>query len=163
MSAPRSKLLLVDLAVAASMPLLALWVYEITNLAVLAAQGDEVTLSIAGWIPLGVAGVSQGGLLPLTKVLQMGLAAGLILPLRWLFARSGLRVAETFVLSTLGVYLASAYWEVLSLVTTVSMEVHSGIFIAGTAVLAFALLWAFDDSRSIRTSSQPGLAGLHHR
>jgi hypothetical protein len=126
--------------VSASVPFLAVWLYEVSNLIVLAGQGYGVSLSMAGWLPLGVAGVSSGGISLLTKGLQIIVAVGLILPLGFVFSRSRLLVAETFVVSTVGIYLASAYWELLSILTVVPVALHTGLFIAGTSVLVVVLL-----------------------
>jgi hypothetical protein len=100
---PRTRLLSVDLVVSVLVPFLAVWVYEISNLIVMAAQGASVSLSMAGWIPLGVVGVSQGGLSPLTKVLQVVVATSVLVPVWALFSRTRLLVAETFLLSTVGI------------------------------------------------------------
>ena len=140
---PNRRLLATDLAASALVPLVTIWVYEISNVAVLAAQGAQVTLSTAGLLPLGVAGIVQSGLSPLTKVFQVVLAVGAILPLVVAFSRSKLLIAETFVLSSLGVYVASIYWEMLSLLTTVPIAVHTTIFISGTSGLTVVILKKF--------------------
>jgi hypothetical protein len=129
-----------DLIASALVPLLAVWVYEVSNLVVLVAQGASVSISMTGWIPLGVAGVSQNGLSPLTKVFQIALATGLLVPIWALFSKARLLVAETFLLATLGVYLASAYWEMLSLLTVIPMAAHESLFVVGTGVITIVLL-----------------------
>jgi hypothetical protein len=159
----RSKLLPVDLTVSVLVPFLALWVYEIANLIALAAQGDGVSLSVAGLIPLGVAGVSQGALSPLTKILQVAMATSLILPLGAMFSKKGLIIAETVVLSTVGVYLASSYWEMLSLLTVVPMTLHTGIFIAGTCTLALVLARELDRPHHFRHPARSHLSNLGPR
>lgn len=70
----------------------------------------------------------------------MALSIGLLVPLRSLFSRFDLRLAVTVTTSMAGVYLASAYWELLSLLNYVSPEVHMTVFVAGTAVTALCLL-----------------------
>jgi hypothetical protein len=154
----RSKLLAADLAVSALMPILALWIYEVSNLVVLVIQGAGVSLSMVGWIPIGVSGVTHGGLSPLTKVLQVIMAAGLLLPLGAFFSRERLLVAETFAVSTIGVYLASSYWEALSLLTVVPLAVHALVFIAGTSALAIVLLTRSERLHHLR--QQPDLTSL---
>jgi hypothetical protein len=146
----RSKQLASDLAVSALVPFLALWIYEISNLVVLVTQGARVSLSVAGWIPLGVSGVSQGGLSPLTKVLQVVMATGLLLPLGTLFSREKLLIARTIVVSSVGVYLASGYWEILSLLTVVPMAVHTLVFVGGTSALSIILLTGSERLRHFR-------------
>jgi hypothetical protein len=129
-----------DFILSASVPFLALWIYEISNFAVLAAQGSSVSLSMNGLLPLGVAGVSSVGLSPLTKILQVALAIAFILPLGAAFSKQRLFISMASVLSSVGIYLASAYWEMLSLLSTIPMSVHVGVFIAGTSAIAVILL-----------------------
>jgi len=144
--------------------LLAIWAYEISNLIVLAVQGVSVSLAMAGWIPIGVGGVSQGGVSPLTKVLQIALATGLLVPAWALFSKARLVVAETFVLSTLAIYLASAYWEMLSLLTILPMAVHESLFVAGTGVITIVLLRELPSPLGPGPRPQPLLSHLRsHR
>jgi hypothetical protein len=137
---PRFKTLFVDLAVSASLPLLAVWLYEVSNYIVLAAQGNSVSLSTSGWIPLGVSDVSLGGISPFTKAAQVVVAVGLLLPLGTLMSRARLFLARTMVVSFLAVYLASTYWEMLSLLTFLPMAAHAGFFIAGAGAISIVLL-----------------------
>jgi len=159
----RFKLLPVDLTVSVLVPFLALWVYEISNLIALASQGDGVSLTLSGLIPLGVAGVSQGALSPLTKILQIAMATGLILPFGIIFSKKGLIIAETVILSTLGVYLASSYWEMLSLLTEVPMALHTGIFIAGTCAVVLVLARELDRPHHFRHPTRIHLSNLGSR
>lgn len=129
----------------------------------MAAQGASVSLSMAGWIPLGVAGVSQGALSPFTKIIQVAMATCLILPLGAMFSKKGLIIAESVVLSTVGIYLASSYWEMLSLLTVVPMALHTGIFIAGTCTLALVLARELDRLHHLRHPARPHLSNLGPR
>jgi hypothetical protein len=119
---------------------MSIWLYEIANWLVLAAQGYAVSLSTVGWIPLGVSAVTSAGLSPVTKLFQMTVAIGLLLPLRALLSTKRLILAEALTLSSVGIFLASGYWEMLSLLTAIPMTLHVGLFITGASAMAFVLL-----------------------
>jgi len=146
-----SKKLLIEFAVTAVLPFLAVWVYEISNMIALMVEGGQVSLTVAGWIPVGVAGVSQSTLSPLTKGAQILLSIGLLLPLYALFSRSRFRVAKAFLLTFVGTFIASAYWELLSQLTFEPMTVHMGIFVMGTVAISFMLLSELALPRSLRS------------
>jgi hypothetical protein len=148
----RSKKIAADLVVTALVPLVAVWLYELSNMAVLSAQGASVSLTVAGWVPVGVAGVSSAAPSPLTKMAQILLSTGSLLPLTVLFSKAKLFLARAFLLSTAGAFLASTYWELLSLLTVVPMAVHLGIFLVATASISFALLKGFMGPRPLGTS-----------
>jgi hypothetical protein len=136
----RYRRLVADLIVSAFVPFLAIWLYEMTNWMVLALQGYGVSLSMAGWIPLGVSAVTSSGPSLLTKVAQLAVAIGLLLPLKKLFSSARLPLAEALIVSSVGIYLASTYWEMLSLLAVLPLAIHVGIFIAGTGTSVLVLL-----------------------
>ena len=150
----RNKRLAIDLALTASMPILAIWIYEASNLAVLALQGARVTLAMSGWIPMGVAGVSQGAISPLTKPAQVLIAVSLLVPLAMCLSRTRLVVARAFLVSIAGVFVASAYWEWLSQLAYVSQSVHLAVFLATSGAVSFVLLRAFSNPRYLRARLQ---------
>lgn len=157
MSIHLTRPLAIDVTVSTSVPFLAVWLYEISNVIVLTAQGFSVSLSTDGLLPLGVAGVSSGEPSPFTKGLQIGFAIVMLLPAWFAFSKKRLIISESFVLSTVGVYLASAYWEMLSLVSAFPMMVHVGLFIAGTSAIALALHRGMSRDLQLRHgSSTPG-------
>jgi hypothetical protein len=151
---------MVDLAVSASIPILGVWLYELSNLVVLASQGCSVSLSMLGWIPLGVAGVSTGSLSPVSKLAQVTLASVPLAVFGKLLSKVDLRMAEAFSISFVGVYFASMYWEMLSLLTTLPMVVHAGVFVTGTGcLLAFLLrMVKFDRPRQVNKTTMGALA-----
>jgi hypothetical protein len=122
------------------LPLVAIWLYEICNVLVLSVQGDTVSLTMNGWIPLGVAGVSTGVLSPLTKFAQVALATGTMIPLVACLTRARLAVSRALSISLIGVFVASTYWEFLSQLKSVPMSLHIGIFLGVTASISFGLL-----------------------
>ena len=124
----------------AGVPFLGLWVYELSNWIVLAPQGLSVTFSMAGWLPVGVAAVSSGGVSLLSKGLQVVIATSLLLPLCVLLSKKKLVTAKTLAVSTLGIYLASAYWEMLSALDTIPMAYHTFVFATGVSVASLAML-----------------------
>jgi hypothetical protein len=95
---------------------------------------------VVGILPLGVAGASTRAILPITKVIQLTLAMGpLVLGAKFL-SRARLRVSEALAISFIGVYVASSYWEMLSLLNVLPMIVQVGVYISGTALLSVLLL-----------------------
>ena len=145
-----SKRLIGDLAVTASLPFATVWLYEISNALVLSAQGESVSLAMSGLIPLGVAGVSQVLPSPLTKLAQVLLSAGLMIPLIFCLSRARLAIARAFAISMAGVFVVSIYWEWFSQLSDVPASVHTGVFLAGTAGVSFALLRTFSGPRYLR-------------
>ena len=131
------------MAVSASLPLIALWLYEGSNWIAVAAQGNGVSLSMSGWFPLGVSSASPGGLSPLTKALQVLMSTGLLLGAGAIISRARLFFAGSLVVAFVAVYIASAYWEMLSLLASLPLALHEGIFFAGTGVISIALLKSF--------------------
>jgi hypothetical protein len=140
-----------ELAQVVILPLLAIWLYEVSNMIVLMVQGVGVSLTTAGWVPVGVAGVSQATLSPLTKVAQVLLSAGLLSPLYVLFARARFLVAKSFLLATIAIFVASTYWELLSQIPYVPMTLHVGVFVMGTIAVSFLFLGGLMVPRSLKS------------
>jgi len=93
----------------------------------------------------------------LTKVLQVVLAIAFLVPFGSLFGRSKMLLSKTLVVSTAGVFIASAYWEMLSAADAVPVALHTIIFAAGASTISFVTLWAFDRSRKFHPAvSVPG-------
>jgi hypothetical protein len=130
----------VDLVVSASIPLLTLWLYEASNWVALTGQGYSVSFTMVGLLPLGVAGASTGAILPITKVIQLALAIGPLILGAKLLSRARLRVSEALAISFIGVYVASSYWEMLSLLDVLPMIVHVCVYISGTGLFSVLLL-----------------------
>ena len=139
-----------ELAIVAALPFLAVWVYEVSNMIALSIQGDQVSLTVAGWVPVGVAGVSQGALSPVTKVAQVLLCTSLLALPFSLLARARFLVAKSFVLTTIAAFAASTYWELLSQLTVLSMAAHTAIFLAGTVTVSYLLIREFMVPRSMK-------------
>ena len=130
-----SRLLFGDIAASATALYVSVWLYEISNVAALSAQGAAVSLTVVGGIPVGVAGVSVGAFSPFTKALQMLIAVGPLLLLARLLSRRRLPLAEAFVISSICVYVTSACWEMLSVFSSMPAFVHVGVFVIGTGAL----------------------------
>ena len=142
-----TKRLAVDLAASAALPFLAVWLYEGANWVAMACQGHPATFTVSGWLPLGVAAVSSGEVSPFTKVLQIVLALSFLFPFISLFGRARLAVARTLAVSTAGVFVASAYWEMLPAAYALPETIHTIVFLAGASTLSFVTLWAVDRQR----------------
>jgi hypothetical protein len=130
-----------DILASALVIFLSVWVYEISNAIVLAAQGFSISFNVAGPVPLGVAGSSWVTLSPWTKLLQIAIAIGLLLPIGVVFTKKRLHFAVALLISTIAIYAASAYWEMLSSLTVIPLAIHTGIYVAVTGTLTLALLW----------------------
>lgn len=144
-----SKRLAADLAASAALPFLAIWLYEGANWLAVEGQGYPVTLTVSGWLPLGVSVVSSGGISPLTKALQVVLAVSFLVPFGLLFGKAGLSVSKTLLVSMAGVFIASGYWEMLSAANTIPATVHTIIFAASASAMSFVTLWALDRPRRL--------------
>jgi hypothetical protein len=120
---------IVDFCVGSAMVYLAIWVYELGNFIVLSSVATQASISFLGILPIGVSAVtSDQQLLPLAKPLQVLVCSGIMyMMLRAIRSRS-LPFSTLLATATLSIYLASAYWEVLSLVGPISYWIHLVIF-----------------------------------
>ncbi len=107
----------------------AIWIYELSNYAVLAMVGSEVSLSLQGIFPAAVSGVvANGSYLAVAKPFQVLLAMLGLGPVALLLKRHTLPFTEVAVVSCFSVFLASFYWEFLSLIGPLSQTLHMTIF-----------------------------------
>jgi hypothetical protein len=124
-----------DACVAAALVYFAVWIYELSNLAVLSAVGSQASLAFVGILPVGVSAVNPDAqLLAVAKPIQVLICGGAMFGLLYAIRSRGLPVSAMLASATLSVYLASSYWEMLSLVGSTSYLVH----LSGFAVLALA-------------------------
>jgi hypothetical protein len=124
-----SKTRLLDVFVGALLLYVAVWIYELGNLAVLSSVGSQASLVFSGFLPIGVsASVSDTNLLLLAKPAQIALSSLAMLGLFFLVRSMKLRISSNVAITATSIYLASAYWELLSSVGAISYEVHLAIF-----------------------------------
>jgi hypothetical protein len=130
---------LFDVAGAASVAYLSVWLYEFANWVSLSLVGVNATLVMVGVLPGGVLGVSTGSsVLALAKPVQVFLTLG-VAGLCLAALRGRQLPATKFVLfCTASVSLASIYWELLSLLSFIPVAVHEGAFLG----LSFCTLGA---------------------
>jgi hypothetical protein len=134
-----------DVCLAAALVYLAVWIYELSNLAVLSAVSAQASMAVIGILPVGVSGVNPDTqLLAVAKPLQVILCGAVMFGLLYLIRSRGLPISTTLASATLSIYLASSYWEMLSLVGPSSYMVHVGGF---TALALGTQLWL---SRSLK-------------
>lgn len=136
----RARLLVLDLAASIAVLLGGVWAYELSNWVSLSAQGYYASVNFSGVLPTGVVAVSTLAPSPLTKLAQVALAASLFVPAAVGLARARLVVARAFAIATVGVIMASFYWEMLSSLTSVPLPVHEAVFFALTGAMAIPLL-----------------------
>lgn len=109
------------------------WLYEIGNWVSLVVVGANPSLAWSGILPIGVVALStHSGLLD-AKLLQVGISVATIFALWMLTNRRGLPITSLTLAGSMGVYLASVYWEMLSLTSFVPMYIHETTY----AVLCF--------------------------
>ena len=123
----------------------AVWIYELSNMAVLSAVGTQATMAFVGILPVGVSAVNPDlHLLTVAKPIQVLICGAAIFALLYSIRSTGLPISTTMASATLSVYLASSYWEMLSLVGSSSYLLHAGGF---TALALATQLWLSRVSR----------------
>lgn len=129
MDSPRR--LVLDIPVAIFMLYAGVCIYELGNYIALSAVGSQASLVFSGVLPIGVsASISNSGLLVLAKPAQIGLSTLAMVGLFFLVRSKGLRASSYVGLTTISIYLASAYWELLPTLGGFSYETHLAIFSA---------------------------------
>jgi len=126
---------LVDVCVGAAVLYLAVWIYEISNLVVLSAVGTQASMAFIGILPVGVSAVNPDSqMLAVAKPLQVLMCGAIMLGLLYSIRSKGLPISTMLASATLSIYLASSYWEMLSLVGSSSYLIH----LSGFTFLALA-------------------------
>jgi hypothetical protein len=124
-----------DVCMAAALVYLAVWIYELSNLAVLSAVGSQASMAFVGILPVGVSALNPDAqLLAVAKPVQVLLCGAVMFGLLYAIRSKGLPISTTLASATLSIYLASSYWEMLSLVGSSSYLAH----VSGFTVLALA-------------------------
>jgi len=107
----------------------AVWIYELGNFIVLSTVATQASIAFVGILPIGVSAVtSNQQLLPFAKPLQVLICSAIMFLMLRAVRSKSLPISTTLATATLSIYLASSYWEVLSLVGPIPYEVHMGIF-----------------------------------
>jgi len=120
---------ILDVFIGAAIVYFAIWVYELGNLLVLSSAGSQASMSFVGILPVGVTAVSSGQqLLAIAKPLQVLVCSGVMFMMLLAIRSRGLPVSAAVASATLSIYLASSYWEVLSVIGATSYWTHVGIF-----------------------------------
>jgi hypothetical protein len=124
-----------DVGIAASLVYLAIGIYEISNLLVLSAVGTQASMAFIGILPVGVSAVNTDSqMLAIAKPLQVLTCGTIMFGVLYSIRSKGLPISTMLASATLSIYLASSYWEMLSLVGSSSYLIH----ISGFTVLALA-------------------------
>jgi len=125
----------VDVCIAAAMVYFAVWIYEISNLIVLSAIGSQASISFVGILPVGVSAVNPDSqLLAIAKPVQVLVCGAIMFGLLYSIRSKTLPISTMLASATLSIYLASSYWEMLSLVGSSSYLIH----LSGFTALALA-------------------------
>jgi hypothetical protein len=125
----------IDICIGAALVYLAVWIYEICNLVVLSAVGTHASMAFVGILPVGVSAVNPNSqLLAIAKPLQVVICGAAMFGMLYSVRSKGLHISTMVASATFSVYLASSYWEMLSLVGSSSYLIH----VSGFTVLALA-------------------------
>jgi hypothetical protein len=124
-----SKKLLLDISICAALLYVGVWIYELGNLVALSAVGSQASLMFSGILPIGVsASIPNTSLLAFAKPAQIALSTLAMLGLFSLVRSMKLQLSSSVTIAVASIYLASAYWELLSSVGSISYEAHLAIF-----------------------------------
>jgi hypothetical protein len=124
-----SKRHLLDISVGVALLYIGVWIYELGNLVTLSAVGSQASLVISGILPIGVsASVPDTNLLVFAKPAQIALSTLAMLGLFSLVRSTKLQFSSSVTITVVSIYLASAYWELLSSVGAISYAAHLAIF-----------------------------------
>jgi hypothetical protein len=124
-----SKRQLLDVSAGALLVYLAVWIYELANLASFSMVGSQTSLVFSGVAPVGVSASAPGGnILLFVKPVQIALSTTAMLGAFYLVRSMKLQLCSSLAITTISIYLASAYWELLSSVGSLSYESHVAIF-----------------------------------
>ena len=140
-----SRRVLLDLALAALVLYASFWVYEFGNLSSLALSGARVSLDVSGFLPLGTIATSadHAGLPPiLVKTIQVALSVSPMLLIANLARRGRLVILEGAAICVVSLFVASLYWESLSLLSRISMTEHELLYFALAVGLEAGLMRA---------------------
>jgi len=122
---------LLDVSTSVALLYAAVWVYELANFASLSLLGSQASLVFSGVLPIGVsASVPNTNLLIFAKPAQIAFSTLAMLVLLSLVRSWGLRLSSSVSVTTISIYVASAYWELLSSVGSISYGAHLAIFSA---------------------------------
>jgi hypothetical protein len=120
---------ILDVCIGSALVYFAIWIYELGNFIVLSSVATQASISFVGILPIGVSAVtSDQQLLPFAKPLQVVICSGIMFMILRAIRSKSLPISTTLATATLSIYLASSYWEVLSLVGPTSYFIHLGIF-----------------------------------
>ncbi len=128
---------IVDLALAACVLYLVVWLYEAANYLVLSLSGGHATLVVKGILPAGTVAVGVGAYPEAAKLLQVAIAMGVLVP-AYAVLRGRFYLAQIALLTVMASVLASFYWEYVALLAPIPLaanEAFSTVITAGVLVL----------------------------
>jgi len=152
--------IILDLLLAGLLLYIGVWVYELVNWASLTLVGFQSTLSLSGFFPSGVLGVSAAqGDLALTKPIQIAMSVSIVLPLLFLLRGYDLPATKLTIIGTVSAYFATVFWEALS-ISWISATPAGQAFFAGLD-LATMFLLVFAYQKMARPGSSSPLQAVH--
>jgi hypothetical protein len=122
---------------------LSVWVYEIGNWIALTVSGARAAILMVGILPGGVVGLpTEGAAFGGAKLLQIAICVGVAVLALMLVRMGDFPLTRVTIISVTGMYLASAYWELLSLTSSVPILLHESLYVGLSVATAAVLLTA---------------------
>ena len=133
----------VDASLALGLLYLAVWIYEVGNFLAFYVSGFNPSLTTAGVLPVGVSAMVSGtSQLALVKPLQVLFSASMAAAVYWFLRGRGMVFSQMAAVSMVGIFLASFYWEALSVASFIPIGVHVAIFTSLALGLQYGLVKA---------------------
>ncbi len=155
---PLSRHALVDVVLSVVSLYGSFWIYELGNYTSLALSGSSASLTIMGVLPVGTVAFSTSNYwMPtlLAKAFQIALTAALMLLVARMARSMDLVLLEGAAICVLSIFVASAYWESLTLVSKLSLGAHELLFVAVSVALQVGLMRAmkYSPNRGLQASA----------
>jgi hypothetical protein len=148
---------LVDVVSSVTALYLSVWMYEIGNWVSLTISGARATILMVGILPRGVVGLPAGGTdFGCVKLIQIIICVEAAFVALMLVRRGNLPFTRVTIVSIVGIYITSAYWEMLSLTAFVPILLHESIYIGLSLVTSVVLLTAVGRLGSRASKNRPG-------
>ena len=129
----------VDIAFAVVLLYISYWVYELSNYIAYSLAGLSPTISIAGFLPPGVAAVVGQGTL-LVKIVQVLIACTVPIAVLLVARVARLPAVALASITILSIFIASFYWEFLSSGSSAPLDLHTIAFAAVAAISQYSIL-----------------------
>ncbi len=140
----------------------AIFLYEFGNYLAFLIAGYGVTVSFVGLWPMGVSVVPGGAVAaPWVKLLQVAFCITIVAASERAIRRFSLTLTKLAMVATLGMFVASLQWELLSQIALVGGAGHAALFVAIALITSGSLVGLFRDELGLADPNlrprRPGL------